>query len=68
VNEQHKNHQSFKFFKTSNIHQISQTKIPFCLDFHADHESKLIFHSECLYREKSIAWAKASKAEAWSRD
>jgi len=23
------------------------------LDFHADHESKLRFHSECLYREKS---------------
>jgi len=23
------------------------------LDFHTDHESKLRFHSECLYKEKS---------------
>jgi len=39
--------------KSSNFHQISQTKIPFWLDFHADHESKFRFHSEYLYREKS---------------
>ena len=43
----------FKFFENSNSHQISQTKIPFWLDFHGDHESKLRFHSECLYRDKS---------------
>jgi len=43
-------HQKIKIL---NRHQISQTKIPFWLDFHADHESKLRFHNECLYREKS---------------
>ena len=44
---------SLQNLKTSNVHQISQTKIPFWLDFYADHESKLRFDSECLYREKS---------------
>jgi len=43
----------FKKFENSNSHQISQTKISFCLDFHTDHESKLRFHSECFYRDKS---------------
>jgi len=40
-------------FKTSNGHQISQTKIPFCLVSRTDHESKLRFHRGGLYREKS---------------
>jgi len=43
----------FSKLKNPNDHQISQTKIPFWLVFHADHESKLRFHSEGLYREKS---------------
>ena len=51
--KQHQNTTILSKLKSSNVHQISQTKIPFWVDFHADRESKIRFHSECLYREKS---------------
>jgi len=51
--EQKQHYIMLQKIKISNRHQISQTKILFWLDFHADHESKLRFHSECLYKEKS---------------
>ena len=50
--KQQKHHHSKKF-ENSNIHQISQTKIPFCLVFRTDHETIIRFHRGALYREKS---------------
>jgi len=46
-------HHQFKTKKNSKGHQISQTKIPFCLVSRTDHESKLRFHRGGLYKEKS---------------
>jgi len=42
-----------KKIKITNGHQISQTNIPFCLVFRADHETMLGFHRWGLCREKS---------------
>jgi len=47
--------------KISTRHQISQTNIPFCLVFRADHETILRFHRRGLCREKSKQPLRISK-------
>ena len=43
---------SLQNLKTSNVHQIAQTKISFWLDFHADHKSNLDFTvNVCIERK-----------------
>ena len=54
---------SFKKFENSNRHQISQTNIPFCLNFRADHETMLRFHRGGLCREKSKQRLRIEKNE-----
>jgi len=49
--QQEPNHS--KKFENSNSHQISQTKIQFCLVSRTDHETMIRFHIGGLYREKS---------------
>jgi len=46
-------HHHSKKFENSNSHQMSQTKIPFCLVSRTDHETMIRFHRGGLYREKS---------------
>ncbi len=49
--------------KISKRHQISQTNIPFCLVFRADHETMLRFHRGDLCREKSKQQLQIEKNE-----
>ena len=54
---------SFKKLENSNSHQISQTSIPFCLIFRADHETILRFHRGGLCKEKSKQQLRIEKNE-----